>query len=125
MYCITPEGREYKRQIEQVLIRNVKYPLNKLNLNTDEKIIYALQENPFLFISDLENQKLGINRSTLYRHLSKLTGRRIIEKVVVPGVSKLGYKITFLGRRKFSEIIEENNTNIGIKESFHILQNLS
>ncbi len=106
-YYITPEGREYKSQIVKVLRKNVEYPSNTLNLSVDEKIIYTLQNNSFLFISNLENRKLGINKTTLHKHLRKLLNKGIIEEIKVLGFIKPMYKITFLGRKRSFEMIEE------------------
>ncbi len=106
-YYITPEGREYKSQIVEVLRKKVEYPSSTLNLSVDEKIIYILQNNSFLFISNLENRKLRINKSTLHKHLKKLLNMRIIEEITVPGFIKPMYKITFLGRKRSFEMIEK------------------
>ncbi|KKL84020.1 hypothetical protein LCGC14_1968930 [marine sediment metagenome] len=105
-YYITTEGQEYKSQIVKVLRKSVEYPSSKLNLSIDEKIIYTLQNSSFLFISNLESKKLGINNSTLYKHLRKLIDKGLIEKIRFPGFDKSIYRFTFLGRTRAFEMIK-------------------
>ncbi len=81
-YKITTKGRSRLGKLESIGLEKY-FPPDNIELNTEEKIIWMVNNNNFCQWRDFIDDRLEINQSTLSRILNRLIDNGIIEKTIM------------------------------------------
>ncbi len=107
-YLITNKGLKRIEELE-TLKRDIQYPQQNLPFNSEEKLLWMLNNNQFCQWRHFLDERLNISQSSLSKVLNRLIHKGLTKRLIIEEKRFPIYRITLVGKRKYLEILESKN----------------
>lgn len=119
-YKVTNEGLSRLGKLESIGLEKY-FPPDNIELNTEEKIIWMVNNNKFCQWRDFIDNRLEINQSTLSRILNRLIDNGIIEKTIMKEMrNRPIYIKTQDAIKKYRLMLKSKNLDLKTKQEERI-----